>query len=577
MLPSILSEQRERVLAEERGWLGDLRVLLARLEATADDERNAERSLRQLDQLFLLVVVGEFNAGKSVFINALLGRAVLPEGVTPTTSRICLLQYGASEAREVSEGGREVFSAPVDLLREIQIVDTPGTNALEREHEALTRDFVPAADLVLFVTSADRPFTESERSFLESVRTWGKKIVVVLNKIDILETEEETARVVGFVEENARRLLGERPEVFPLSSRQALRGKLGNDATLLERSRFPALETHLASRLDEKERVRLKLLSPLGVGEKLLGTYREVVAGRLDLLRGDLGAIEEIERQLNLYQEDLGRDFRFRLADVDNVLLELENRGVAFFEETLRLPRLFELMNKAKVKADFESRVVADLPRVVEKRVSEIIDWLIGSELRQWQAMVEELNRRRSRPAEPLPRQVGRGFEQERGRLLASVGREAQRAVETYDRNLEANRLAESVQLAVASAALLEVGAVGLGTIVTLIASTTAADVTGLLAAGAVSVLGLLVLPARRRRAKSELRRKVAEVREKLMTALTAEFQRELEQSRRRMEDALAPYTRFVRAERDSLESARKELERLAGQAARLKAQVAAL
>jgi hypothetical protein len=497
--------------------------------------------------------------------------------VTPTTSRICLLQHGSTESREVTEGGREVFTAPVDLLREIQIVDTPGTNALEREHEALTRDFVPAADLVLFVTSADRPFTESERTFLESVRAWGKKIVVVLNKIDILETADEAARVAAFVEENARRLLGEPPDVFPLSSRQALRGKLGVDDALLARSRFPALERHLASRLDEKERVRLKLLSPLGVGEKLLGTYREVVGRRLDLLRGDLGAIEGIERQLDLYQEDLGRDFRFRLADVDNVLLGLENRGVAFFEETLRLPRLFELMNKAKVKADFESRVVADLPRVVEKRVSEIIDWLIGSELRQWQAVVEELNRRGSRPGESLPGQVGRGFEQERGRLLESVQREAQRALETYDRNLEANRLAESVQMAVASAALLEVGAVGLGTIVTLIAGTTAADVTGLLAAGAVSVLGLLVLPARRRAAKTELRRKVAEVREKLMAALTGEFQRELEQSRRRMEDALAPYIRFVRTERDSLEAAGRELERLAGEAARLKALVTEL
>ena len=75
---------------------------------------------------------------------------------------------------------------PAPLLRDINIVDTPGTNAVLREHEELTRDFVPRADLVLFVTSADRPFTESERGFLEQIRAWGKKIVFIVNKIDIL-------------------------------------------------------------------------------------------------------------------------------------------------------------------------------------------------------------------------------------------------------------------------------------------------------------------------------------------------------------------------------------------------------
>ncbi len=70
---------------------------------------------------------------------------------------------------------------------DINIVDTPGTNAIHREHEAITREFVPRSDMVLFVTSADRPFTESERAFLQGIREWGKKIVVVLNKIDILE------------------------------------------------------------------------------------------------------------------------------------------------------------------------------------------------------------------------------------------------------------------------------------------------------------------------------------------------------------------------------------------------------
>ncbi|MEJ2082452.1 MAG: dynamin family protein, partial [Acidobacteriota bacterium] len=97
------------------------------------------------------MVVGEFNAGKSAFINALLGQPVLQEGVTPTTTRINLIKYGATTERAVTEAALEVISAPLDLLRDINIVDTPGTNAIHRQHEAITQKFVPRSDMVLFV------------------------------------------------------------------------------------------------------------------------------------------------------------------------------------------------------------------------------------------------------------------------------------------------------------------------------------------------------------------------------------------------------------------------------------------
>src|SRR5207247_2353384 len=83
-------------------------------------------------------------------------------------------------------------------------------------------------------------------------------------------------------------------------------------------------------------------------------------------------------------------------------------------------------------------------------------------------------------------------------RLLERVQREAQRAVESYDQEAEASRLADSVQKAVASAAALQVGALGLGTVLVILATTTMADITGILAASAMSLIGLLVLPAPR-------------------------------------------------------------------------------
>src|SRR5687768_14146018 len=265
MLSKILTPAQDELLKEERRILARLRVTLSRFDAAADQQAALDRSMEQLDELFLLVVVGEFNAGKSAFINALLGSKVVAEGVTPTTAQINVLQYGEAIDRQVRESNLHVITAPAPLLREIHIVDTPGTNAIIREHEAITAKFVPRSDLVLFVTSADRPFTETERAFLEEVRGWGKKVVVVINKVDILEGDRQVDEISRFVAGNAQALLGFTPEIFPVSARLALRAKMGEPAAWAA-SGFEALERYIAATLDSPGRVHLKLLNPLGVG-----------------------------------------------------------------------------------------------------------------------------------------------------------------------------------------------------------------------------------------------------------------------------------------------------------------------
>ena len=214
MLRTPLTEQQFQILTQERALLENLRVTLARLDAVPEDQRRLEQSLRQLEELFLLVVVGEFNAGKSAFINALLGQSLLAEGVTPTTDRVQVLRYGPESTQAMRDEDTAVLTLPIEWLRDINIVDTPGTNAVIQRHQRITEDFVPRSDLVLFVTSADRPFAESERIFLERVREWGKKVVVVINKIDIFEDESHIQQVIEFVGHNAQQLLGMRPSDF---------------------------------------------------------------------------------------------------------------------------------------------------------------------------------------------------------------------------------------------------------------------------------------------------------------------------------------------------------------------------
>jgi small GTP-binding protein len=577
MLRRILNRKQDELLVENRQLLGGLREALSRFDASAEDQETIDRSVRQLEELFLLVVAGEFNAGKSAFINALLGDKVLEEGVTPTTTRVHLIQHGPTVTREPIGTALDRITAPLELLQDINIVDTPGTNAIHREHEAITREFVPRSDMVLFVTSADRPFTESERAFLQGIRDWGKKIVVVLNKIDIFEDPADIERVRGFIAENARSLLGFTPEIFPVAGRLALRGKQNNDAQLYAASRFAELERYIVETLDEKERVRLKLLNPLGIGTHLAARYLEITESRLELLKDDFTTMEDIESQLGLYKEDMKREFRYRLGDVDNVLNEFENRGMKFFDDTMRIARFLDLINKSKMKGDFEREVVADTPQLIERRVNEVIDWLVSSDLRTWQSVMEHLQKRKHAHADRIIGQVGGSFDLNRSRLLDSVGRSAQRSIETYDKDAEASRMAESVQVAVAGTALVEIGALGLGAVLTHLAVTAAADFTGILAAGTIAALGLFIIPNRRRDAKKELREKIEELREKLMTGLTGQFDREIDASLRRIEEAIAPYTRFVRAERDKLTQVRGDLKEITEGLARLRSRVEGL
>ena len=563
MRGSILQPSQEQALTKLRALLLDLYSTLVSFGAAPEDESAVRQSQLQLDSLFLLVIAGEFNAGKSAFINALLGDKILEEGVTPTTSRIHVVKYGPAVKAIALDEITDEITAPVELLREIHIVDTPGTNAIERHHEAITQKFLPRADIVFFLTSADRPLTESERLFLSQIREWGKKIVIVLNKIDILENDADLQRILSFITENIQRLLGFIPEIFPVAARPALQAKRSGNAEALATSRFTNLEDYITSTLDQQERLRLKLLNPLGVGSRVVSKYIGETEARADLLKGDSETIGQIERELKVYKDDMSKGFQLRLADVDNILHDFENRGDEFFESTIRLSRILDLTDKPKIKADFEKRVVADLPKQIELRIQEVIDWLVTSDLQQWQTVRDHLTRRRSEQADRLVGQMSAGFQYDRTHLLETVGKSTQRTLENYNKDSEASRMADSLQESVGRMAIVGVGAVGLGTAVSILATTAAADVTGLVAAGAIAAFGLLILPHRKQTARKQLHDKIAAMRSQLISALTAQFEKEVQKSVRRVEDAIAPYSRFIKAEHEKLDQSRTKLKQL--------------
>ncbi len=500
---AILSQQQSELLAAELAALERLEAVLKAYPATEDDLDALDDAAEQLTSLFLLVVVGEFNSGKSAFLNALVGERVMPEGVTPTTAVINLLQYGETQTEQMLQDGVISRTYPADFLDEITLVDTPGTNAIVREHEALTQRFVPRADLVLFITSADRPFTESERQFMADIREWGKKITVIINKIDLIRTPEDRVKVVEFVTENIERLLGFRPDVFPVSALVAQQAKDLADTNPAERDRlwtlsqFGALEQYIVESLDEESRIRLKLLSPLGIAEHLTVRYLKATGDRLAILADDVETIQTIDRQLNLYAEDMRRQFAYHLTRIENVIAKMTARGDEFFEETIRIGRVFDLLNSDKIKAEFERKVVGDTEKQIDVTIQELIDWMVEQDLRTWEAVQEYVDRRRlTQYEEEMIGEVGAQFKYDRRSLLESVSHRAKEEVERYDPEQHAKELSLGVRAAVAQVAVAEAGAVGLGALVVAAASTVAVDVTGILAASLVAGLGCSFCPA---------------------------------------------------------------------------------
>jgi len=361
-----------------------------------------------------------------------------------------------------------------------------------------------------------------------------------------------------------------------VSARLAYRAKQGEPAHWTA-SRFEALERFIHDTLDEGNRFRLKLANPIGVGQALAQRYAQIADERLLLLKDDLTLLDDIERQLAVYRDDMRRDFELRMTAVEKVLVDMEARGHAYFEDTLRIGRVMDLFNRARVQKEFEDKVVGDAPRQIERRVTELIDWLIDQDFRQWQAVTTRLaERTREHGSRVLGAPEIGTFHQDRSRLIDSVGREAQRVVDTYDKQREAEAIADQARIAVTTAAAAGGAALGLGTLVTIAASSAAADVTGIVMASVIAAVGFLVIPAKRRKAKADMREKLTALRERLATALRTEFERAQEQGRGRITHAVEPYSRFVRAEQSRWTDARRTLTALRDRAGSFRERLAA-
>lgn len=188
---------------------------------TVGDLRN------RINEPFMFVIVGEVKAGKSSFINALLetDKEICKVAASPMTDTIQQITYGEEEqVIDINPYLKKILQ-PVDILREIAIVDTPGTNTIVDHHQEITERFIPASDLIVFVFESKNPYRQSAWEFFDFIhKDWQKKIIFILQQKDLMEPDDLVTNLGG-VKEYAEKKGITNPSVFAVSAKQELAGQ----------------------------------------------------------------------------------------------------------------------------------------------------------------------------------------------------------------------------------------------------------------------------------------------------------------------------------------------------------------
>ncbi|CAF1610342.1 unnamed protein product [Adineta steineri] len=535
---------------------------------SAPDKKLLNEAQMNIDSIFLLVVVGEFNSGKSQFINTLLNEKeeVCPTGVLPTTDVIHILKYGTKRKDVIESDHVKSIYLPNEWLRQTNIVDTPGTNAILQTHQQITEHFIPRSDYILFVTSVDRPFSESERLFLVRIHEWRKKVLIILNKIDQIHQDVDKEKILNYVRNNARQVLDDTSvPIFPISA--------------LKLIGINELENYLRTELNDKVKLRLKLENPLGIAESIFDKYLLIVQERKQILVDDEQVLIILYNDIDQYHRQMLDDFKFQLNKIDNIFFHMIDNLEEFLLEYIKLsrliPTLFSTSSSSEVKVQFNNRVNKNIEQDINHCVSNLCDWLIERSNRTVHQLNKHLNsntihlRRQQQINQNTISEVNTDFSISRQKILNQLQTQCQNILykQKTATGAQADDLSASIRSTMIGTAAIEVGAVGLGALATLASF----DWTGLLGASLIGILGLYLIPMRRLTIKQEMKDRIDKTRIDLTTQLENHFLQELDLNERKMRELIMPYSQFVQNEEEKLKKTTEQIDTIRKQIKQLK------
>ncbi len=347
--------------------------------------------LANLEDPFLFVVAGEVKAGKSTLLNALFGEDFCATDVIPTTDRIAFFKYGAEPHEfDFSEDIVEVFR-PNAFLRDFNLVDTPGTNSIETAHQRITEQFLPMADLVLFVFSVTNPWGASTWEFLDRIHhQWKKKIVFILQQCD-LRTDEEVSAILEHLQKTAHHRFGQHFPTFAVSAKTAFLAKtseLENDE-LARKSQIEGLERYIAGVVESSEPRLVKLIHAWRACCYVLGEIKETLGAASEIIRADDELLSELEPACKTQQARTLKKCEPLFEAFDQSFMAAGLQAEPLLDSEFRV--VSALMPRRKSAEEIEGLIFATTMKAVRRSIGAGATAVMEDVAHLWERVSEEM------------------------------------------------------------------------------------------------------------------------------------------------------------------------------------------
>lgn len=569
-----LVHEYEAIRRREYTLITDLLEVLPRINDLPEDYVGQARdALFHADHPFLMVLVGPFSSGKSSLINALLGTDRLLEvGPVPTTDRISILRWG-EEARRMDSGGDvDAVFHPSPLLKKVSFVDTPGLESVFQRHEDITRRFLHRSDIVVLVMLATQAMTSSNLEYMQKLREYGKKVIILINQVDLL-TPEEAETVKNYVTNQSQDRLGFKPIVWMVSAKQALAARNNGtvDPVLWQASGLNQIEDYIDNQLDDVDRLRQKLQTPLQIAQSVTSVALSALKSNQAVLDQYQSITHNIDQQLEAHRREQEKAVREISAEVSEKFGAITMRGSEAIRENFQfargfgalgrglgeltgLSRLFRRGEKPSyVRQSFEKHKVFEpvgqLPEVVDKlgprlegRDLQDIDDLVKYGQKEIKALPDRI-REKVIGEVHAPVQYDRRMIQEARPELEKLEEEA--------RVLETDKITDAARSAWLYLAVYEVLVIvaGVAILASGVGSENGTNILLLVIVIGLGLAGLLILPLVGRILENSYTNRLLKLQARYLDSVTRAADKQIEYGMRLRRDVVAPLTRLVEAQ----------------------------
>ena len=538
--------------------LFSLQTLAGDLNAPAESISTLQQVQQSLREPFLFVVVGEVKAGKSSLLNAIFGREFCKVDVLPATDRIYIFKYGEEDRTvHVSDRLAECYRN-AGFLRDFNIVDTPGTNTIVAEHQTITEQFIPIADLILFVFSATNPWAATAWEFLRLInKKWLKRVAFVLQQSD-LRSPEEIASISKHLEQTMLERIGQACPIFAVSAKPALAAKLSGEA-VPEATGMDRLETFINAEVATGEARMSKLRSVCQTGQVVLGDLGGRARGAMETVARDTERITHIVHELEDRKEQSLRQIGGVLWSLTQSYEKAQKRGEELLAEKLTLFNSVKLMfNKGEWRHDFEQQIELRLRGSIQAQIENSLE-LLESDLRGvWRQLREALHEAfaERRDVAMFPE-----FVQQRAELLRRIELTLLERGSSQQVNEQLGRLfSETANWLRVPAGIAAAG--GLATLVAALGHVAIVDVTGTVA-GVAALTGTIVAVFKRHQILAEFRRQMMRKREAVLGDIEDHLRHAVDKFFAELSGTFAPLQSFCAAQRKLYEPMLTRIQQL--------------